>query len=384
VIEAAKQLIQQEIFNASNAHGEPPPQSPHRVVNGAVFLVNLGRRCTHASFQWAVHELVESGLLRIRAAERPQYISDCGGHGFAVGGETSYRKDPTEYVSLGLYVLETTDQLFYGEEGPPNRHEPALQPIPEWTPGPDQLPSRTPDGYRGQLLFDVRTVEEFVIWINHTLHVYGLVCEGRGDRTSNGDLIHNAYLLADKIGLRGIGDQPAGPFKMDDELRSLRDIRRRVTEQTGIHTEAITPVGPEEGRADRGGSRTGKASANVVSDEPPQVAATVRPISDKPNVGPPRRGDDQTRCSPNAGLALRQALYALRENSEWSERHPDRAIHDWLVSHEVDLPDDLKPVQRNFDTWARYLRAGRRLTGTQKNSPRHGRTSRSIVESSEI
>jgi hypothetical protein len=128
LIEAAKQLIQQEIFNASNAHGEAPPPSPHRVVNGAIFLVNLGRRCTHASFQWAVYELLGRGLLRIRPAQEPQYVSDVGGHGYAIGGENGYLKDPSGYISLGLYVLETTDQLFYGDEGLPKSHEPAARP----------------------------------------------------------------------------------------------------------------------------------------------------------------------------------------------------------------------------------------------------------------
>jgi len=128
VVDAAKQLVQQEIFNASNAHGESPTPLPHRVVNGVIFLVNLGRRCTHASFQWAVHELLEQGLLHIRPAQVPQYVSDVGGRGYAIGGEKGYLKDPSGYVSLGLYVLETTDQLFYGDEGLPKSHEPAARP----------------------------------------------------------------------------------------------------------------------------------------------------------------------------------------------------------------------------------------------------------------
>jgi hypothetical protein len=120
-IDAAKRVIQQQIFDHSNAEGEDPPASPHRVVNGAVLLVNCGRRTTHPSFQWAVYELASDELLRVRPAARPQFISVYGEHGFGVGGSSNRLVPGKEIVlredetPLGLFVLETTDRLFAGE-----------------------------------------------------------------------------------------------------------------------------------------------------------------------------------------------------------------------------------------------------------------------------
>lgn len=52
----------------------------------------------------------------------------------------------------------------------------------------------------------------------------------------------------------------------------------------------------------------------------------------------------------------------------------DRQAYDWLMENgppEYELPE--------FDTWQRYVREGRKFYGTQKNTPRGGRTGRSIV-----
>ena len=57
----------------------------------------------------------------------------------------------------------------------------------------------------------------------------------------------------------------------------------------------------------------------------------------------------------------------------------DRQAYDWLkerVEETERLPD--------FNTWTRYLRTARKFYGTQKNTPRGGRTGRSIVEWGEI
>lgn len=123
-IDAAKRVIQQQIFDHHNEDGEPVPSLPHRVVNGAVFLVNCGRRTTHSAFQWAVHELAADGLLRVRRAAVPQFVSVYGDHGFGVGGDGSARRCASgtpllreDETPLGLFVLETTQPLFDGELG---------------------------------------------------------------------------------------------------------------------------------------------------------------------------------------------------------------------------------------------------------------------------
>jgi hypothetical protein len=93
---------------------------------------------------------------------------------------------------------------------------------------------------------------------------------------------------------------------------------------------------------------------------------------------------DSPRLSEVEARASRQFTYAHEQNLEWSERHPDRSVHEWLLANVSDLPDELKPVQKNFETWSRYLRSVRNAAGSQKNKPRRGRTSRSAIPSSEV
>jgi hypothetical protein len=57
----------------------------------------------------------------------------------------------------------------------------------------------------------------------------------------------------------------------------------------------------------------------------------------------------------------------------------DKAAYDWL--NEQDKETDEMPA---FDTWVRYLRKGREHYGTQKNTPRGGRSGRSIVTLDQI
>ncbi len=54
----------------------------------------------------------------------------------------------------------------------------------------------------------------------------------------------------------------------------------------------------------------------------------------------------------------------------------DREAYDCLVDHEK---SNGQTFAHSFATWQRYLRIGRRQTGQQKNTPRHGRTGRSVI-----
>lgn len=58
----------------------------------------------------------------------------------------------------------------------------------------------------------------------------------------------------------------------------------------------------------------------------------------------------------------------------------DEQGYQWLGSH-MEPGDPQMPV---LDTWLRYLRAARKFYGVQKNSPRAGRTGRSIVSVHDI
>jgi hypothetical protein len=87
----------------------------------------------------------------------------------------------------------------------------------------------------------VRTAEDVVIWINHTLFVYQRAGQGRLDVPSNGDLVHNAFLLADAASVTELGDQGAGPWSLADELRILRNMKRRIREVHKVHSDDLIP-----------------------------------------------------------------------------------------------------------------------------------------------
>ena len=65
----------------------------------------------------------------------------------------------------------------------------------------------------------------------------------------------------------------------------------------------------------------------------------------------------------------------------------DRVVYEWLNENNPDWKTGvlMKYDLPNFPTWLRYLRTAREITGTQKNTPRHGRGgSGSVVNSSDI
>ena len=70
-IEAAIHLVQQNIFDLSNAEDEEPPKGRSRVVNAALLFLKVEEKCTEAEFQWAISELCSRQLLRLRTACKP-------------------------------------------------------------------------------------------------------------------------------------------------------------------------------------------------------------------------------------------------------------------------------------------------------------------------
>jgi hypothetical protein len=59
----------------------------------------------------------------------------------------------------------------------------------------------------------------------------------------------------------------------------------------------------------------------------------------------------------------------------------DKEIWTWLLKEH---PDIEKQLAYGFETFSRYLREARRLRGEQKNSPRAGRRSRSVVSPDQL
>jgi len=86
---------------------------------------------------------------------------------------------------------------------------------------------------------------------------------------------------------------------------------------------------------------------------------------------------DATDGRQNLPLSCQRAYQQFKGAEERLGEVTDKEVYDWLKD---DNDTQLPP----FDTWTRYLRAARRHYGTQKNTPRAGRTGLSVVKWGEI
>ena len=85
-----------------------------------------------------------------------------------------------------------------------------------------------------------------------------------------------------------------------------------------------------------------------------------------------------TKLTPAEEKAYQSYDYAIEKNSELAGK-ADKDVHKWLKENGID--DYILPT---FNTWQRQVRAGRNKYGTQKNTPRGGRTSPSVKSSKDI
>jgi hypothetical protein len=114
------------------------------------------------------------------------------------------------------------------------------------------------------------------------------------------------------------------------------------------------------------------------------AAVTADPTSREPQLDRLQCADspaDPTHClSPSRQKAYQLYYWATQQNPDLRTA-TDKEVYDWLKEH-PDVDDASLPC---FDTFQRYLRAARQFFGSQKNTPRAGRSdSRSVVRRDEI
>ena len=119
------------------------------------------------------------------------------------------------------------------------------------------------------------------------------------------------------------------------------------------------------------------------SPNPKEQNADSRHVRDEDTAA--NRSDGNPVQSEVKSLPQRAKLAYLSHKYAESKIHQppktDRDAYDWL--YENAGADDYKLP--NYNTWVRYLRAGRKYYGTQKNSPRGGRrTGKSIIPANQI
>lgn len=69
-------------------------------------------------------------------------------------------------------------------------------------------------------------------------------------------------------------------------------------------------------------------------------------------------------------LAYQSYEYAIQQSPELAER-TDKDVYDWLKKH--GMPGEEQYDLPSFETWSRYVRAGRKANNAQKNTSRNGR-----------
>ena len=83
----------------------------------------------------------------------------------------------------------------------------------------------------------------------------------------------------------------------------------------------------------------------------------------------------QATLAPAIETAYQSCQDAIRKNPDFAGKK-DKEVYTWLKDNGVD--DYTLPA---FETWQRYVREGRKHYDTSKNTPRAGRTGRSIITS---
>jgi hypothetical protein len=143
-----------------------------------------------------------------------------------------------------------------------------------------------------------------------------------------------------------------------EALRRLINQSRRLAAWAG---EPWAPLGTAEGSKE---------------SRQPEGAEGTGAARDQEEAGQ-GEGAAVAALSPSRTKALSQYCDAIRRCPEL-QRETVRAVYDWIAEHN----DGDRLL--SFATWERYLRTARKVTGTGKNTPRRGRTGRSIVGPDEI
>src|SRR6516225_4865900 len=128
-----------------------------------------------------------------------------------------------------------------------------------------QPPPEKPIGWIGPYPESVETVQDFKKWIYDEIQYTHLFGRGKAGR-----LVHNAYILVDKLKLTGMPPEPCGPFTIDHEIAFLRNLGRHCTQTDEKRTlpAAVSPL-------------SAKDLATIVGKPVPAVESFLRRYRDK-------------------------------------------------------------------------------------------------------
>ena len=203
---------------------------------------------------------------------------------------------------------------------------------------------------------------------NHPIfHLYGLIEERTGISKEDVAAFTERLLCGYDLGPVTFTAGPDG--KQREPLPNLR------------------PEADKLGEFDRSG-KTGSLIAILLEQHP----EALKRVGISPNPSQSSKSDTGATVTENplesAPKPSKRAYASYLYAEQNLPRDPtDREAYEWLVENDPawrtsDITDYNLP---NFQTWLRHLRTARKIMGTQKNTPRHGRGgSGSVVNSSDI
>ncbi len=147
--------------------------------------------------------------------------------------------------------------------------------------------------------------------------------------------------------------EPSGVDQWVELQLSPAGLQRAMEVRSDV---SVVPVGPPDS-----GSGSGKTS--------------VASGSGSVNASPAKDEIKLKRCER---LACESYEHAVKE---MPDPGTDSDVYEWLAKHGTHDADYKLPA---FDTWARYVRAGRKAHAERQKEPRAGPTARSIHHASEI
>ena len=152
----------------------------------------------------------------------------------------------------------------------------------------------------------------------------------------------------------------SGASPSDGDLEYFQRIRARFCEIVGSEPESEVR---SWGETARGESDTAEASGRNSTNEMNKLYETA---------------------SEGGALSDRlQSVYSMYEVAAQQLENPtDQEAYNWIKDQLKGEGVDHKLLR--FGTWSRYLRDARNYLGTSKNTPRSGRTGRSIVSEKDI
>jgi hypothetical protein len=92
-----------------------------------------------------------------------------------------------------------------------------------------QPPPEPPGGWEGPYYDAVDSVDDFIRWIDREIIGAEMFSGRQGNEKSSGEMVRNAFRLVMKLEIQNLPLEPRGPFSLNDELGTLRNLRRLMS-----------------------------------------------------------------------------------------------------------------------------------------------------------